>query len=46
MKRKNKSEMNQNEEKKIGSLFSLEHAKTKRNRSRFASFCFEAKKSF
>jgi hypothetical protein len=31
---------------KIGSLISLEQAKTKRNESRFASFRFEAKKIF
>jgi hypothetical protein len=31
---------------KIGPLFSLEHAKTKRNESRFASFRIEAKKKF
>jgi hypothetical protein len=31
---------------KIGPLFSLEHAKTKRNESRFASFRFQAKKNF
>jgi hypothetical protein len=31
---------------KIGPLFSLEHAKTKRNGSSFASFRFEAKKYF
>jgi hypothetical protein len=31
---------------KIGPLFSLEHAKTKRNGSCFASFRFEAKKYF
>jgi hypothetical protein len=31
---------------KNGLLFSLEHAKTKRNESRFASFRFEAKKIF
>jgi hypothetical protein len=31
---------------KIGPVFSLEEAKTKRNGSRFASFRFEAKKKF
>jgi hypothetical protein len=31
---------------KLSPLFSLEHAKTKRNESRFASFRFEAKKKF
>jgi hypothetical protein len=31
---------------KIGPVFSLEQAKTKRNGSHFASFLFEAKKNF
>jgi hypothetical protein len=31
---------------KIGLLFSLEHAKTKRNEFHFASFRFETKKKF
>jgi hypothetical protein len=31
---------------KIGPLFTLEHAKTKQNKSRFASFRFEAKLNF
>jgi hypothetical protein len=30
----------------LSPLFSLEQAKTKRKVSRFASFCFEAKKKF
>jgi hypothetical protein len=43
-KRSEKIEAKRSE--KIGPLFSLEHAKTKRNESRFASFRFEAKKYF
>jgi hypothetical protein len=48
-KRNEAKKLKRNEAKrseKIGSLFSLEHAKTKRNGSRFASFRFEAKKNF
>jgi hypothetical protein len=43
-KRSEKFEAKRSE--KIGFSFSLEHAKTKRNGSYFASFRFEAKKIF
>jgi hypothetical protein len=43
-KRSEKFEAKRSE--KVGFLFSLEHAKTKRNRSYFASFRFEAEKIF
>jgi hypothetical protein len=48
-KRNEAKNLKRNEAKtceKIVPLFSLEHAKTKRNGSRFASFRFEAKKNF
>jgi hypothetical protein len=44
MRRKYRLEAKRSE--KIGPLFSLEHAKTMQNGSRFASFRFEAKKVF
>jgi hypothetical protein len=40
----NKAKNFKRKEAKICSLFSIEHAKTKRNGSYFASFHFEAKK--
>jgi hypothetical protein len=43
-KRNEKIEAKRSE--KIGPVFSLEHAKIKRNGFRFASFRFEAKKFF